>query len=81
MKTASQAGYSLTYTKSSSGFQFVTVRKEHDYCEFWVDDNQIYPSSKNDFGFFDMPLSVIQLIRFWFGSITFEEYDRALKGL
>lgn len=88
MKTACQAGWSLTHTKSSSGFQFVTVRSidsSNLYAEFWFpepgDGDSIEASVKNDVGFFDLPLSVVQLIRYWFGCITFEEYDRALKNL
>lgn len=83
MKTATQAGWEVTYTKSSSDFQFVSVRKVDgtDYAEFWLDDGSIVGSTKNDFGFFDLPFSVVSLIRFWFGTIDIYEYQGALKNV
>lgn len=85
MKTARQAGWSLEYTKSSSGFQFVSVRKVdgYDYAEFWFSEDTvgIEGSTRNDFALLDLPLSVVALIRFWFGTITFEEYKGALQNV
>lgn len=84
MKTASQAGWSLSYSESSSGFKFVTARSidaSQHYCEYSLVDGQIVPGKINDVGFFDLPLSVIQLIRFWFGLITYVEYNQALNYL
>jgi hypothetical protein len=62
---------------------FVTVRKGDSYGEFSydVETGTIIPGKFNDMAFFDMPLSVCQLIRFWFGTITGEQYVQALAAL
>lgn len=82
-KTATQAGWSLTYSVSSSGFMFVTARKGDVYGEFHYDEStgMIIPGKFNDVAFFDLPTSVCQLIRFWFGTITGEQYIQALAAL
>lgn len=86
MKTASQANWSLTYIESPSGFKFITLRSMDSkklYCEFHVDvaTDMIVPGKSNDIAFFDLPLSVCQLIRFWFGRITAEQYIQALVNI
>jgi hypothetical protein len=84
-KTASQAGWSLRYTQSSGGSQFVTARSidaDANYCEYSLADNGwIVEYNTNTCGFFDMPLSVCQLIRFWFGTINSVEYSCAMRDL
>ena len=83
MITARQAGWSLSYSDSSSGFQFITARDDYgNYAEFTYDGATITAANRaNTVSFFDLPLSVIALIRFWFGAITFKEYERALIAL
>lgn len=84
MKTASQAGWSLSYSESSSGFKFVTARSidaSQHYCEYSLVDGEIVPGKINDVGFFDLPLSVCNLIRYWFGTITYTEYFRSLYSI
>jgi hypothetical protein len=84
-KTASQEGWSLRYSVSSTGFQFVTARSidsNAHYNEYYLaDSGLIIEGTANTCGFFDLPLSVVQLIRFWFGTITYEEYTKSLRNL
>jgi len=70
----------LSCTKNND-FVAVCSNDGRFYAEFSFDGIHIIPGTKNEVGFFDLPLSIVQLIRFWFGTITFEEYERALNNV
>lgn len=70
MKTATQSNYRLYYSQSSTGFQFITVRSltTGEYAEFSLNDaKEIVSGTANDIAFNDLPMSVCNLIRLWFG--------------
>lgn len=79
MKTAKQSGWSL-YQNSD---RFVTVHNDRgSYGEFSVNDaGQILAGTANDVDLFDLPISVVLLIRFWLGVITPEDYQRGYDAL
>jgi len=78
VKNANQAGWALSCTEAGD-FVAVCSNDGRFYGEFSFDGIHIIASPKSEIGFFDLPLSIVQLIRYWFGTITFEEYERAIS--
>lgn len=73
MKTARQAGWSMTYSKVD--YAFVTLSNDYgDYLEVYLDDDGnvvLCDPDGRGITLLDLPLSVLRLIALWFGDIHF----------